>query len=187
MAIPLHPIVEGEIELKQLIINEAEELFTLVDKNRNYLRKWLSWVDNNKTIEDTQQFIHNSLEKAVNGKGADFGIYYNKKLAGTIGFHELDTKNKKTTIGYWLDESSQHKGIMTCSVKILLHFAFDSLGINRIQINCALGNMKSSAIPTRLGFKKEGIVRQCEWLNDHFVDWEQYSLLKEEYLLQKNG
>ena len=90
----------------------------------------------------------------------------------------MDYENKKTTIGYWLDKEHQGKGVMTRSVKILINFAFTELGLNRIQINCAPENTKSSSIPKRLGFTKEGIARQSEWLYDHFVDWEQYSLIK---------
>ena len=90
----------------------------------------------------------------------------------------MDYENKKATIGYWLDKEHQGKGIMTRSVKILINFAFTELGLNRIQINCAPENTKSSSIPKRLGFTKEGITRQAEWIYDHFVDWEQYSLIK---------
>ena len=40
---------------------DAEELFLLVDENRAYLRKWLPWLDHNKTVDDTREFIKTSL------------------------------------------------------------------------------------------------------------------------------
>lgn len=177
----LRPIRDGDLELRQFTSKETDSLFLLTDVNRNYLREWLPWVDKTKTVEDTKEFIKNSLEGAQNNKSADFGIYFHDKLVGAIGFHFLDFNNKKTTIGYWLDKDYQGKGIMTTATKILIRFAFEKLKLNRVQINCGQGNTKSCAIPMRLGFKKEGIAQQAEWVNDHFVDWEQYSLLKENF------
>ena len=70
---------------------------------------------------------------------------------------------------------------MTRATKTLIDFAFNNLNLNRVQFSCAVDNKKSCAIPERLGFKKEGIARQAEWLYDHFVDWQQYSLLKDDW------
>lgn len=189
MDLPLlfKPLTDGEIELRQFTLPDAKTLFALTDKNRDYLRKWLPWLDEMKTIEDTaQKFIQNSLNGAMQGKAADFGIYYKGTLVGAIGYHEIDNKNKKTTIGYWLDQDYQGKGIVTKAIKILIEFALRVLKLNRIQISSAVGNNKSSAIPKRLGFKMEGIAKQAEWLYDHFVDWEQYSLLSSDWNKSKS-
>lgn len=167
-----------DITLRQFEGSDAPALFALTDKNRIYLRQFLPWPDRTRTVTDTEWFITNSLKGAIEEKCADYGIYCQNTLVGVIGFHSIDFENKKTTIGYWLDEDHQGKGITTQSVKMLIEFAFDELGLNRIQINCAPENTKSSSIPKKLGFTKEGIARQSEWLYDHFVDWEQYSLIK---------
>ena len=174
----LQTIQKNDILLRQLETKDAASLFALTDKNRDYLRQFLPWLDRTRTVTDTEWFITSSFRGAKEGKCADFGIYYQNTLVGVIGFHSVDQENKKTTIGYWLDKGHQGKGIMTQSVKMLIDFAFTKLGINRIQINCAPDNTKSAAIPKRLGFVKEGIALQSEWLYDHFVDWEQYSLIR---------
>ena len=121
------------------------------------------------------------MDKASLEKAADFGIYYKGVLVGVIGYHIIDKTNKKTTIGYWLDQNYQGKGIMTKAAKMLIEFAFKKLELNRIQISCAIGNDKSCRIAERLGFKMEGTAREAEWLYDHFVDWKQYSLLKSDW------
>lgn len=174
-------LVDVDVQLKHFSTSDTEDLFSLTDRNRLYLKKWLPWLDGTKAVEDTQKFIEGSVAKAKNGNGADFGIYYQGVLVGAIGYDLIDKVDKKTTLGYWLDENFQGKGIMTKAVKLLIEYAFDVLKLNRIQINCAVGNTKSCAIPQRLGFEKEGVIRQSEWLYDHFIDWEQYSLLASEF------
>lgn len=176
----LKVLQKDNILLRQFEVSDAAALFTLTDKNRNYLREFLPWLDRTRAVTDTEWFINNSLTGSHDGKCADYGIYFQDELVGGIGFHSIDHENRKTTLGYWLDKDHQGKGIMTRSVKILIDFAFDDLGLNRIQINCAPENIKSSSIPKRLGFTKEGIARQSEWIYDHFVDWEQYSLIKQD-------
>ena len=110
-----------------------------------------------------------------------FVIHYDGAFAGLIGFKDTDKLNKKTEIGYWLSESYQKKGIITESVKVLLHFAFDELDINRIQIKCAVGNAPSRNIPRKLGFKFEGVERDGELLVDNqFTNIEVYSLIKKD-------
>ena len=55
------------------------------------------------------------------------------------------------------------------------------MGLNRIVIKCAVGNERSRAIAEKLDFKKEGILRQAEWVNGKFLDLYQFSLLREEW------
>lgn len=171
-------LTDNSIELKKLAIENSEVLFELTDKNRNYLRQWLPWVDNTKTVSDSTKFIQDALD---NKNAIHFGIWYEGNLVGVIGYHYIDKVNKKATIGYWLDESSQKKGIMTTACKLAIQYGFEELHLNRVEISCAVDNKKSCAIPERLGFKIEGIFREVEWLNDHFVDHKFYGLLKSEW------
>lgn len=68
---------------------------------------------------------------------------------------------------------------MTKCVERLCTFAFDDLGMNRIEIKCAVNNFPSRRIPERLGFRLEGIERDGELLaNNIFTDIAVYSKLK---------
>ncbi len=66
---------------------------------------------------------------------------------------------------------------MSDSLKAVITYIFQEIKIHRIEISCAVGNTKSSALPKKLGFTFEGISRESGWLYDHFVDLEIYSLL----------
>lgn len=173
--------VDQNIFLSTLRISEAGVLFDLINTNRTHLRAWLPWVDNNRTVEDSRKFIEKSQEKLNKNNGFDLGIYFNEKLVGIIGINHFDALNQKVEIGYWLSENHQGKGIMTKSVKTLIKYIFQTLKMQRIQIDVALGNKKSTTIPDRLGFKKEGIQHQAGFLYDHFVDLQTYALLKDEF------
>ncbi|SUM04608.1 ribosomal-protein-L7p-serine acetyltransferase [Staphylococcus devriesei] len=98
-----------------------------------------------------------------------------------IGLHYLDLVNKRTSIGYYLAEQFQKKGIMTRCTKALIKYIYEEFNINRVEICMSTQNPKSRAIPERLGFTQEGILRSDERLQGEFSDSYVYSLLRYEY------
>ncbi|WP_174612995.1 GNAT family N-acetyltransferase [Virgibacillus ihumii] len=173
--------VNDVVSLKLLEQEDAKELFKLVDESRDHLREWLPWVDSMEQVTDYEPIIETWLKKFSEHDGYQAGILYKGKLVGMVGFHEIDWANRKTTIGYWLAENYQGNGIMTASVKALIAQAFIEYKLNRVEIQCGAGNEKSKAIPERLGLKQEGIIRDAEYLYDHFHDCVLYSVLASEW------
>ena len=174
------PVREG-LELRLRSEADSEALFKLIDKNRLYLREWLPWVDSTKSVEDSLVYIASCFAKFESKESIDLGIWHEGRMVGSIGFHYWDKTNRKDTIGYWLAEDSQGKGIMTAAVIALMKYGFETMNLNRIEILCAVGNAKSRGIPERLGFTNEGVVRESEWLYDHFIDAVAYSYLSSEW------
>ena len=173
--------VDKEIKLTQLEQSDAKDIFETIDSQREYLGRWLHFVALTREISDSKQFV-DSVVNAPEGRAEYvFAIRKNIQFVGLIGFKDTDRLNRKTEIGYWLSEKFQKKGIITKSVNKLSIFAFEEMGINRIQIKCAVGNNSSSNIPKRLGFKMEGVERQGELLTGGvYTDLEVYSKLKSE-------
>ncbi|MEN9520262.1 MAG: hypothetical protein RLZZ381_2850 [Cyanobacteriota bacterium] len=162
-------------------LEDAEEIFALVDTSRDRLREWLPWVDLNTTADDTRTFIRFAQQQYVEQQGFHCCIRYKTKIAGVIGFHRLDWTNKTAELAYWLGVQYQGKGLMSQCCKFLTNYAFHCLKFNRVEIRAASNNFKSCAIPERLGFIKEGILRDAEWLNDRFVDNVVYSMLLKDW------
>lgn len=179
-------IVDENIEIRLREKRHAEEIYRLIDQERDHLRKWMAWVDNTKSVEDIEANIEDSLMQFAKNDGFVAGIWYNGRLAGTIGLHSINWKHKSTSIGYWLGQEFMGKGIMTKACRAIVEFAFDELGLHRIEIQCAEGNLKSRAIPERLGFTKEGVSRESEFLYDHYVTHIVYGMLSDEWKLYKS-
>lgn len=168
-------------ELRLLEERHAEELTDLTDRDREHLRAWMPWLDSNRTVEDRRNFIRAGLRQFAENNGFQAGIWYKDRLAGVVGHHGIDRANRSTSLGYWLGEPFEGRGIMTDACRALVNHAFGELGLNRVVIACATVNKKSCAIPERLGFRREGVHRQAEWLYDHFVDHAVYAVLAREW------
>ncbi len=177
-------VVDDQIQLDQMRLSYAPLIFGTIDRDRHYLRKWLPFVDQTRKLEDTEHFVRHLLKIRKESGDEVYTIWYKGEFAGLVGFKDSDKVNRKTEIGYWLAETMQGKGIMVRSVKKLTDFAFRNLDCNRVQIKVAVGNVKSSAIPRKLGFQFEGIERSGEFHTNKFLDLEIYSLLKTEWISQ---
>ncbi|MDQ7025208.1 MAG: GNAT family protein [Anaerolineae bacterium] len=173
--------VDEKIGLRLFEPRHADEVFALVDSHRAYLRQWLPWVDDSTSVDKTREFINSSLAQYAKNDGLQVGIWYEGEFCGACGYHYWDFKHKKSEIGYWLAESHIGKGIMTRTVKALLNYAFSVLDLQRVEIHCAVGNIKSCAIPERLGFTHEGVVRDGQHVNDVFYDNNIYVMLSDEW------
>ena len=171
-------VITDHIRLESLKFSMAEEIFLAIDKDRDYLKQWLPFVDLTMEVSDTKKFIQGINSQKEIRKDEIYSIWFDQEFAGLIGFKDTDWVNRKTEIGYWLIQKMQGKGIVTSCVRKLVVYSFQKLNLNRIQIKAAVGNSKSSAIPKRLGFQFEGIERAGERHNNKFFDLEVYSLLR---------
>ena len=168
-------------ELRLLEHRHAGELFTLISHNRSYLRRWLPEWDVQKSLDDCAKVIKSSLEQLAANNGFTLGIWWQGHLAGIVGTGNIDWENRSVMVGYWLGETFQGKGLVTGACRALVDYLFSELKLHRIEIRCATDNPKSCAVPKRLGFSKEGMLRQAQAFDDHFLDIEVYSLLAEDW------
>ncbi|MBK0402294.1 GNAT family N-acetyltransferase [Adhaeribacter sp. BT258] len=173
--------ISETIMLEPLADHHVAPVFRLIEQNRTNLKTWLQWVDNIHTEADFEQFLQGVKQRIAAKMALPFFIRHEGEIAGNIGLYHFDHLNKTAAIGYWLGEAFQGKGIITQACRELIRYGFTELALNRIELKCGIGNHKSQAIPERLGFTREGILRQAELLNGGFQDLYLYSLLKQDW------
>jgi ribosomal-protein-serine acetyltransferase len=174
--------IDEDAELRLIELRHAEELNALVTESYEHIKEWSSWLtDKERPIEQTQDFIKRNLAQFAENKGFEICIWYHGEIAGQIGYNFFDWNDRRTEIGYWLGAPFQGKGLITKSCRVLIDYAFNELNLNRVEIRCGVENKKSRKIPEKLGFREEGIVRQAEWLHDHFIDLVIYGMLASEW------
>ncbi len=174
-------IINNTIKLEQTAPSHAQPLFAAIDRNRQHLRKFLSWVDYMQSADDVAKYIESCQSLNQAGEELSFVIMNDQVLCGRIGLHLINRQHKNAEIGYWLTEEAQGNGIVTACCKELINYAFRQLGLHRITIKAAVENHRSQSVPQRLGFTTEGILRGAELVNKQFLDLIVYSILKQEW------
>ena len=177
MTVTLEPV----LVLRPFTLDDAPALRAAIDRNREHLRQWLPWLDWSRTIEEARRFIDENMRLNQDREAFTAGIWIDDKLHGAIGLHRFNLRHRNSSIGYWVDRSQSGQGVMTKACKAVVTLGFREFGLHRIEIRCALGNAKSAAIPQRLGFTEEGLLREAEWLYDHWVDLRVFSMLEQDW------
>ena len=173
--------IDDRITLRPVMMHDAKALFALIDNNRDNLGEWLAWVDSQKNLADTQKYIKDSLTRYGDYKGLDCAICYDEKLCGLVSFNSWSLRNYKADIGYWLAPEFTDKGIMTKSLKALINYGFNVVGLHRLEVLCAVHNTRSCAVAERLNFTHEGVIRRGERIRDKFYDTNAYALLEDDW------
>jgi len=160
---------------------DADELFAVLDRNRERLHRWLSWTTQDYSIGDMYRFLAERAVEFANRESLTMTIRHHGAICGVIGLHRIDERHKNTSIGYWIDEAHEGKGIITAACRAVITAGFEDFGLHRIEIRCATWNHRSSAIPRRLNFLEEGILREAEWIHDKWVDLRVFSMLAQDW------
>jgi ribosomal-protein-serine acetyltransferase len=171
--------LSDDCHLRVLEEADAEELYGLVESNRAYLAEWLPWAGG-QTLGGTLDFIRKTRQQLEKDEGLQMVIVLNGQIAGVVGFVERKREANSAGLGYWLAEAHQGRGLMTRAVSALTDHAFDKWDLNRVEIQAGTGNRKSRAVPERLGFQQEGVLRDYERVGDRYIDIVVYSLLARE-------
>ncbi|HEX8247794.1 MAG TPA: GNAT family protein [Pyrinomonadaceae bacterium] len=161
--------------------HHAEEMAAAVRENFDHLKLWVPWATDDYSVDAAREFIGKNLKRLAESGCFALNLVQDGKIVGSVGFHSLDSNNKSAHLGYWLVKEAQGEGLVTRGCRVLIDYLFDELKLNRIQINCNVKNVKSRAIPERLGFQLEGIHRQVEFFDSRFGDWAIYAMLKQDW------
>jgi ribosomal-protein-serine acetyltransferase len=178
---PFRRRISEAIEIRQFEPRDAEAVFLVADRHRQYLRQWLPWVDQTHSAHNVREFILRSLAQYHANQGPNAGIWVDGEFAGSVGCHHIDWVNRSCSIGYWIAAERQGQGIVSRCCQSLLTYLFDEAGLHRVVIQCGTGNIRSCAVPQRLGFTREGVLREAERVNDRWVDLVIWSILEEEW------
>jgi ribosomal-protein-serine acetyltransferase len=155
---------------------DAAELYALVEANRSYLAQWLPWAAG-QTLAATEAFLAESEAQQARNDGFQAALVPAGEIVGIAGYHSVDWTNRNTSIGYWLAEDAQGRGLMTAAVRALIDHAFGPWELHRVEIHAAPGNRRSRAIAERLGFSEEGLLREAERVGGRYLDGVVYGLL----------
>jgi RimJ/RimL family protein N-acetyltransferase len=138
-----------------------------VDTSLDHLRPWMPWAEAEpSTLEQKRQLLTRFAEDFARGDDAVYGIFEpdERRVVGGTGLHpRLDSNARE--IGYWIRADAVGHGLGSESTAALTRVAFEVDGVERVEIHCDPANVRSAAIPRRLGYE------QADELdgNGHFV------------------
>jgi RimJ/RimL family protein N-acetyltransferase len=137
----------------------ASEMNAAVAESIDELRPWMDWAQQVPTLTASRDQAQRSREAFLAHEDLQLILFCGERIVGSSGLHRIDWAIPKFEIGYWVRTSEQRKGYITEAVATLTAFALKTLSAHRLEIRAGAENARSRAIPERLGFALEGILR----------------------------
>jgi RimJ/RimL family protein N-acetyltransferase len=167
------------VKIRRYCADDIPLLFEAARESTNEMFVWLSWCHPNYTVEESRSFVLSS-ETAWNQKTrfAFAVLDVNSGLfLGGVGLNQFNRNHNFANLGYWVRSSQTGRGVATAATLLAAEFGFEDLGLNRIEILTAIGNVASGRVAEKAGAKKEGILRSRLLLHNRPHDTVMYSLI----------
>jgi RimJ/RimL family protein N-acetyltransferase len=148
--------------LRAFRLDDAEEIYQAVCESKRELTRWLSWCHDQYAIADTIEFLKGRGTAFQNDGECGFAIIERPggRFVGATGINQIDKVVRRANLGYWLRTSATGRGYATLSTLMVARWAFETQGLERIEIVVAMGNLPSQRVAERVGAMREGIARK---------------------------
>ena len=130
---------------------DASSIAEAVNSSRRHLARFLDWANEPTTVDFQAVRLAIAREALDAGGDATYTVFAGDEVVGAVGLHRR-LGARALEVGYWLRASHEGRGIMTAAVRALVGLAFEVDGAERVVIHCHPDNLRSAAIPRRLGF-----------------------------------
>ena len=166
--------------LRSLREGDAERMYAVTAREQERLKRWMPWA-HDLSLESTRAYHAMTLEQMAAGEALHCVIACGDEIVGAAAINRIEPRSDSAPIGYWLVTGHEGRGLMTAAVTALINHAFGPFDLHRVEIRAAPDNARSRAIPERLGFTEEGVLREAERFPDRHGDLVVYSLLAHEW------
>ena len=151
MPAPLR-IVAGRVVLQLHGPDEAGAVADVINANLEHLRPWMPWAHRETDAHEQAMRLAVAIENAERDRDLSYTITVDGRIAGGCGLHRRDADERTLDIGYWIAADAEGHGYVTEAAAGLAHVAFERYEARLIRITCDEANVRSAAVPRRLGF-----------------------------------
>jgi ribosomal-protein-alanine N-acetyltransferase len=163
----IREITESDLEEVRLLHNEFSTLKWLSDISIVTQAQQLKWFLNLKNSAKNRRYVARTIADST--------------IVGVFRLDDIDLQNKTAQVGLDIEKSFRQKGYATEIYGEMLAHIFNYLGMNRVSLVTLCNNLPAIALYSKMGFKKEGTLREAIFRDGKFLDLIQYGLLFEEW------
>lgn len=165
--------------LRPIIAGESKEMYSgLAGKDRNSVVRFYGVEFH--TLADVQMHFDwfDTLVREQKGVWWGIGFHTKNEFLGACGFYNISKQHKKAEIEFWLMPDYWHQGIMTEALPTIVGYAFEELGIHRIEAFIEDSNKFSKDLLLKVGFKHEGTLIDYKVKHGKFISVDVFAKIK---------
>lgn len=179
----LAPPYTSRLVLRALGPRDARELLAVVALSRAELGRFMGWPREMLGIDQARRFITIGREGLLAERTVRLGVFEREggALVGSIELDGIDLRRSQAELGYWVRSDRTKIGYATEAANAMLSYGFYTLGLHKVRADVAVGNHASARVLEKLGFLREGTLREDRPVAGVFFDHWRYGLLAREF------
>ena len=158
VVLPGEPLVDRSTAIRPWRDSDVRELVRICQDPE--IPRWTA-VPSNYGEADARSYLLHRHDAILAGSAAPFGIVSaaGEELIGSISLVRIAWEHRRAEVGYFVSREARSKGHATRAVELICGWAFRSLGLERIDLLAATGNVASQRVAERCGFEREAVLR----------------------------
>ena len=175
-------LIDGPVLIRPYRQEDAIALYGAVRESVSEVSLWLPWCHQNYSIQESRDFIGSRELASQGAEWFSFGIFGKDDggFLGGVGINFINRVHQMANLGYWVRTSATGRGIATMATRLAARFGFEELGLHRIEIVAAVGNLPSQRVAEKAGATREGILRKRLLIRGESLDAVLFSLVPED-------
>ena len=169
------------LTLRRMLVSDAADMYEYAC--RSDVTRYLTWKPHPDAAY-TREYLQYLGGRYHVGMFYDWAIVYepDRKMVGTCGFTSFQCNSDCAEVGYVLNPSYWGRGIASEALSRVLQFAFEELGVNRVEARFMDGNARSQRVMEHVGMTFEGMLREAMLVKGTYVNVGMCSILRSEWL-----
>jgi RimJ/RimL family protein N-acetyltransferase len=175
-------LIEGPLLIRPYRDEDVSALYEAVRESLPEVSRWLPWCHENYSIEESKEFVGSRETAAHDGEWHSFAVFERQggKFLGGVGMNFFNRVHQMANLGYWVRTSAAGRGVATTATRAVARFGFEQLGLQRIEIVAAVGNLPSQRVAEKAGAVREGVLRKRLLIRGESQDAVLFSLVAED-------
>jgi RimJ/RimL family protein N-acetyltransferase len=140
---------------------------------------WMPWAHADYSPDESRAWINKAPQDWKRDTAYEFGIFDagDGNFIGGCGLNRVDRPNRNANLGYWVRSGRAGRGVAPVAALLLAGWGFRTLGLRRLEIVVATGNLRSQRVAEKAGAQREGVLRNRLSLYGKCHDAALYSLV----------
>ncbi|HFD2045688.1 GNAT family protein [Clostridium perfringens] len=160
------------LALRNLTPENTEEMLDYYIRNEEHLRQYEPTRDSGfYTYEGQKEILTESFRQFIDGTSIDLGIFKDEKLIGKIKLSNIVYGILRNAfVGYSIDKEHQGKGYMKEALNTVCSYAFEEMGLHRLEASTLMDNSRSQGVLKACGFNELGVSEKYLYINGEWRD-----------------
>jgi ribosomal-protein-serine acetyltransferase len=172
------------LELRPFRRRDLDPVLEAIAASLPELEKWLPWAHRGYGRAEAMRFLRDSGAAWAEGRAFDFAIRARGEAdrhIGNISVWPTSQRERAGEIGYWVRSDAAGAGIATEAAALVTDVAFNELGMHRVTLRIAVGNRASERVAEKLGYVKEGLLREEVLVRGSWLDHTLWAMLEGDF------